>query len=129
MNTRVEEAIERKKHCNCVQAVLSTYCDLTGVDEATSMRLCQGLGAGMGNMEGTCGAVVGACIAYSLIAENKGAAMQGSKQIMEKFKERNGSTQCRALKGVDTKVVLRECPMCVADACEFLEELINAEKK
>lgn len=128
METRIKKAIERKKHCNCTQAVLSTYCDLTGIDEATSMQLCQGLGAGFGNMEGTCGAIVGACIAYSLIAEDKGTAMQGSKHIMEQFKERNGSTQCKTLKGVDTKIVLRECPMCVADACEFLEELIKISK-
>ncbi len=125
METRIGKAIERKKHCNCAQAVLSTYCDLTGMDEATSMQLSQGLGAGLGNMEGTCGAIVGACITYSLIAKDKGTAMQGSKHIMERFKERNGSTQCKTLKGVDTKVVLRECPMCVADACEFLEELIR----
>jgi bacterioferritin-associated ferredoxin len=31
------------------------------------------------------------------------------------------------LKGVGTKVVLRECPDCVADAAEFLEEQLNQE--
>jgi len=29
------------------------------------------------------------------------------------------------MKGVDTKVVLRDCPDCVADAAEFLEEQLN----
>ena len=43
------------------------------------------------------------------------------KEIMEKFQERNGSTQCRQLKGVDTGTPLRACPDCVADASEFLE--------
>ena len=48
--------------------------------------------------------------------------MKKMRQIMNKFQERNGATQCRLLKGVGTKVVLRECPDCVADAAEFLEE-------
>jgi len=29
------------------------------------------------------------------------------------------------MKGVDTKVVLRDCPDYVADAAEFLEEQLN----
>ena len=29
------------------------------------------------------------------------------------------------VKGVGTKVVLRECPLCVSDAAEFLEEQLN----
>ena len=32
---------------------------------------------------------------------------------------------CKLLKGVGTKVVLRECTDCVADAAEFLEEELN----
>jgi bacterioferritin-associated ferredoxin len=31
------------------------------------------------------------------------------------------------VKGVGTKVVLRECPDCVADAAEFLEEQLNQD--
>lgn len=44
------------------------------------------------------------------------------KVMMEKFQKRNGATQCRLLKGVGTGTALRECPDCVADASEFLEE-------
>ena len=47
------------------------------------------------------------------------------RQIMTKFQERNGATQCKLLKGIGTKVVHRECPDCVADAAEFLEEQLN----
>ena len=47
------------------------------------------------------------------------------RQIMTKFQERNGATQCKLLKGVGTKAVLRECPDFVADAAEFLEEQLN----
>ena len=48
--------------------------------------------------------------------------MKAQRGVMTKFQERNGATQCRLLKGVGTGCVLRECPDCVADACEFLEE-------
>ena len=127
METRKMEAAEKKASgkYNCAQAVLCTYSDLTGIDEETSKNLCTSFAAGMGNMEGTCGALVGAGIALSMITKNKVKSMKGMKQMMQKFQDRNHSTTCKILKGVETKQVLRECPLCVADACEFLEELIE----
>ena len=50
------------------------------------------------------------------------------RQMMTKFQQRNGATQCKLLKGVGTGKVLRECPLCVADASEFLEELLEETK-
>lgn len=76
-------------------------------------------------MEGTCGALVGAGIVYGLACKDKAKAIKGMRQMMEKFKQRNGATQCKILKGVGTGKVLRECPLCVADASEFLEELLS----
>ena len=127
METRKKKAAEKKASgkYNCAQAVLSTYSDLTGIDEETSKNLCNSFAAGMGNMEGTCGALVGAGIALSMITKDKVKSMKGMKQMMQKFQDRNHSTTCKVLKGVGTKQVLRECPLCVADACEFLEELIE----
>ena len=98
MDTRKLIAAE-KKRCNshnCAQAILHTYADIAGIDEESDMNIAGAFGGGMGNLEGTCGALVGA-------------------------------TQCKLLKGVGTKVVLRECPNCVADAAEFLEEQLNQE--
>ena len=57
--------------------------------------------------------------------KDKAKSMKQMRQIMTKFQERNGATQCKLLKGIGTKVVLRECPDCVADAAEFLEEQLN----
>ena len=101
METRKHIAAE-KKRCgshNCAQAILHTYADIAGIDEETAMNIANAFGAGMG------------------------------RHIMTKFQERNGATQCKLLKGVDTKVVLRECPDCVADAAEFLEELISTSSE
>ena len=129
METRKFDAAE-KKRCgshNCAQAVLCSYCDLTGIDEETSRNMTTAVAAGMGNMEGTCGAIVGAGIALSLITKDKAKAMKGMREIMTRFEERNKATQCKLLKGVETKQVLRECPDCVADAAEFLEDIINTK--
>ena len=131
METRKKLAAEKKASgkYNCAQAVLCTYSDLTGLDEETSRNLCNSFAAGMGNMEGTCGALVGAGIVLSMVSKDKVKSMKGMKTMMSKFQERNHATQCKILKGVETKQVLRECPLCVADACEFLEQLIDNEKE
>ena len=61
METRVDKVAEKHKSgYNCAQAVACAYCDLIGIDEETMFRLTEGLGLGMGGMEGTCGAVTAA---------------------------------------------------------------------
>ena len=129
METRKEIAAE-KKRCgshNCTQAVLCTYHDFTGMDEETIKNAGNAFAAGMGNMEGTCGAIVGAGIVLGLATQDKAKSIKGMRMIMDKFKQRNGATQCKLLKGVGTGKVLRECPLCVADASEFLEEILEKE--
>lgn len=125
--TRKHEAAERKR-CgshNCAQAILCTYADKAGIDEEAARNIANSFGAGMGNMEGTCGALVGAGITWGMATKDRAKSMKGMKQMMTKFQQRNGATQCKLLKGVGTRVVLRECPDCVADAAEFLEELLD----
>ena len=116
-----------KKRCgthNCAQAILNTYADIASINEETAMNIANACGAGMGNMEGTCGGLVGAGLVLGLVNKDKAKSMKQMRQIMNKFQERNGATQCKLLKGVGTKVVLRDCPDCVADAAEFLEEML-----
>ena len=89
------------------------------------MSMTDGFAAGMTNMEGTCGALIGADMVLGLVNKDKAKTMKQMRTIMQKFQDRNHAIQCRLLKGVDTHVVLRPCPLCVADACEFLEEEIG----
>ena len=149
METR-KNIVAEKKRCgshNCAQAILHTYADIAGIDEEMAMNIANAFGAGMGNMEGTCGGLVGAGLVLGLVNKDKATSkreqsdacidyaereqtrlkakaksMKQMRQIMTKFQERNGATQCKLLKGVGTGKVLRECPDCVADAAEFLEE-------
>ncbi len=115
----------RQKTHNCAQAVFCTYCDLCGLEPKTAEDVAGAFGLGMGNMEGTCGSLVGAGMVIGLVSKDRNLARKRMKQVMDRFKERNGATQCRQLKGVDTGIVLRECPDCVADAAEFLEEILQ----
>jgi C_GCAxxG_C_C family probable redox protein len=127
INSRKEIAAE-KKRCNshnCAQAVLHTYADVAGISEDDALNIAGAFGGGMGNMEGTCCALVGAGLVLGLVNKDKVKSKKQMRQIMTRFQERNGATQCKLLKGVGTKVVLRACPDCVADAAEFLEEELN----
>lgn len=127
METRKHIASE-KLQCgshNCAQAIVSTYADLIGLDEATAKNVANAFGGGMGNMEGTCGALVGRASYWDWPPRSRAKSRTCMRQIMTQFQERNGATQCKLLKGVGTRVVLRECTECVADAAEFLEEQLQ----
>ena len=127
METRKFKADEKKRsgQCNCAQSVICTYCDKAGIDEQTALNIGNSFAAGMGNMEGTCGALVGAGVVLGLVNKDRAKSVREMRDIITKFQKRNGATQCKLLKGAETNKVLRECPDCVADACEFLEEAID----
>ena len=132
---KISEILDTRKHIaaeklengthNCAQAVICTYADLVGIEEETGRNLGNAFGSGMGNMEGTCGALVGAGIVLGLAKKDRVEARKAMRQIMTQFQQRNGATQCKMLKGVGTGVVLRQCSGCVADAAELLEEHLH----
>jgi len=127
METRKHQAAE-KKRCNshnCAQAVVCTYCDLVGLPGQTALDIAGAYGTGMGNMEGTCGALIGAGMIVGLAIRDRNLSRSRMKQIMTRFQARNGAVQCKLLKGIGTGVPLRDCPDCVADASEFLEETLD----
>lgn len=137
MNTRVEETIKRHdKGYNCAQAVACTYADLVGLDEETLFKLTEALGAGMGGMEGTCGAVSGACILAGLVnstgnletPNSKGQTYKLSREIVNEFLDKNSSVVCKELKGVTTGKVLRPCADCIKDAAKIAEEVLFSDK-
>ena len=136
METRVDKVSEKHKSgYNCAQAVACAYCDLFGMDEETEFKACEAFGAGMGGMEGTCGAVTAACViagAKNSTVEmggpgSKGATYKISKEIVRRFKEESGSVICKELKGVETGTPAKACPDCVKDAARILEEVVFGE--
>lgn len=140
--SKVQQAIDCfNSGFNCSQAILSTYCEDLGLDKETALKIACGLGAGMGRLGDTCGAVSGS---YLLIGLKYGQYRSDDKEAKEKtyamvrdfaelFKERNKTTNCRELLGVDlicgdkqtalerVKVV---CPQVVRDTAEILEQML-----
>lgn len=132
MSDRVEKALElHKKGYNCAQAVACAYCDLFNMDEQTAFKAAEGYGAGMGGMQATCGAVSGAVMLAGLKNSSgdvsdrtKGSTYKISRKIVADFEQKNGSTLCKELKGIETKKVLRSCDGCIEDASRLVEQIL-----
>ena len=56
--------------------------------------------------------------------DSKGRTYKLAREIVKKFEERNHTLVCKELKGVGTGTVIRECPDCVRDAAEFVEQVL-----
>lgn len=127
MESRSEQAADRKRSgkYNCAQSVAVTYADITGLDAQTVMAVTSAFGTGMGTMEGTCGALVGAGVVTGALINDRVRARMAMKNIITAFREKNGATVCRDLKGVGTGCPLRDCNGCVADAAEIMEWVLG----
>lgn len=137
METRINETIKKHdKGYNCAQAVACTYCDLVGVEEEVMFKMTEALGLGMGGMEGTCGAVTGACVLAGMKRSSgnleqpntKAETYKLSREIVKAFLEKNKSVVCKELKGVETGKILRPCADCIKDAAEIAEQVLFANK-
>ena len=51
---------------NCAQAVFAAFCDVTGMDFQTALRLSSSMGGGMGRLREVCGACTGMFLAAAL---------------------------------------------------------------
>lgn len=133
--SRVDNAeVLHQAGMNCAQAVVCNYCDMFGVDKKIAFQMAEAFGAGMGSMEYTCGAVSGLLMLLGLKNSSgtpekltKAATYKLGKELINKFKEKNGSVICAELKGLKTNKVLRSCNGCIADACKIFEELLKEE--
>lgn len=118
---RVETAAAIKRQANCCQAVLLAYADVLEADETQLSMLGKPFGAGMGCMEATCGALVGAGMVLGMCGGN----MMQAKALHQKFTERCGASVCKELKGVETGKVLCPCDECVRNAVRALEDILH----
>lgn len=121
---------------NCAQAVICTLAPQLGVDTDAAFRLAEGFGLGMGGMSETCGAISGAVMAVGQATStgtadptSKGRTYQLSREIARRFREKNGTTVCRELKGIGTDHgPLRPCPGCIDDAIDIAIDVIGAAR-
>ena len=127
-----EKAIaNHKKGYNCAQSVACLYAEELGFDERDVFRMTEAFGLGMGVMD-TCGAVSAMAVVAGMKnsdgnSENpttKSSTYKLIRAMFEEFKKKNQSTDCRELKGVDTKKPLRSCNDCIEDSVEIIEKFL-----
>lgn len=110
--------------CNCTQAVVKVFEDKLPIDEETLMKLTAGYAAGMGCMESTCGALIGAVMVAGILTDGKGTP-RVSKELVQSFEGKCGATICKDLKGIGTGKVLCPCHECVRNAVLVLGEVLG----
>jgi C_GCAxxG_C_C family probable redox protein len=131
---------------NCAQAVFYTFCDYLHFDKDTALKLSCGFGAGMSRKEEVCGAVSGGIMVIGMIygrGENQVRSLteqtyQTTRELMDKFAERQGTFICRRLLGgcelttPEGQKEFREkdlfnkvCKECVRNAVEIIEDIID----
>ena len=112
-----EQAVLLKHNgCNCCQAVLCAFADEVGLSDASLRQLGACFGAGMGGMEGTCGALVAAEMLLGLKKYAGRPLFAEAKALHQAFAGKCGASICKDLKGRDTGKVLCECDDCVRNA-------------
>ena len=124
---RIKLSLEKhKNNHNCCQSALAALGDLSGVSDADLYRLGAGFAGGMGDMNGVCGALVGAVMSVGGMAEGI-EAVRKAREISNKFREKSGAIICRELKGIDTGAMLTSCDDCIANAVSAYCEVMGIE--
>jgi len=139
-----------KKGYNCSQSVFAAFCDETGLDLETALKIASSFGGGMGRLREVCGAVTGMFMVAGMIYGysdplDKAAKIEHYKLIQsmgKKFKYENGSIICRELLGLSVKsdtpipedrteeyYKKRPCAELVEQAAIILDEYINGTLK
>ena len=131
MSDRIKLADElHRKGFSCSQSVAVACADLVDVPKEILFKATEGFGAGMGTMDGVCGALSGGLLIAGLknstgkldTPKSKSSTMKISKAMLINFREKCGSIICRELKGVDSGKMLCSCPECIKHGVEVVEE-------
>lgn len=126
MADRKEYAVQLKHSgYNCCQAVLCAFAEETGMPEEELKRIGAAFGVGMGCLEATCGALIGAQILVGLKKYTGKPILRDAATVLRRFESMCHATVCKDLKGRDTGVVLCECDDCVRNVVTIVEEMLG----
>ena len=100
-----------RKGYNCSQSVFAAFCDETGLDMETALKIASSFGGGMGRLREVCGAVTGM---FMVVGMKYGYTDPSSKNakaehyelvqdLAKQFENENGSIICRELLGISIK--------------------------
>lgn len=111
---------------NCAQSVIKALESFIGPDAEVLVKGAAGLGGGMGCMESTCGALIGA----SMIAAHRLGgrdAILASRDMLKEFEKQCGATLCKDLKTGNDGKALCTCPVCVMNATKIVIDALGLE--
>lgn len=104
-----EALIIKSRGYNCAQAAIGALAPHVGLDQDIAFKMMAGFGGGMRHKE-LCGAVLAAGLILSLKYGSSEPDKEADKKIkdiilklVDRFKEKNGSTVCRELLERDIK--------------------------
>ena len=133
MESRIKKVIEKhSKGYNCAQAIVCTYCDIFGMSEEDAFKISEAFGAGMGDMNGPCGALSGVYMLAGLkkssgCIENgitKSKTYRYVNELGQEFVNMNTTMICKELKGLDGNEIKRTCSGCIEDAARLVEKYL-----
>jgi len=145
-----EEAMKyfQEKKGSCSQAILTAFNDklkLANIDNDTCMKIASAFCGGVANTGNICGALNGALMVLGLkygISATEATSMEEgmkvigiSQQLLDEFKEMNGSVFCKDLINHDLKTpediqhafetgAFDKCPKFVEDTSTILDKLL-----
>ena len=139
-----EKAIKNfGKGLNCAQSVVSAYSEILGLDKKVARAVSAGFGRGMGRTQRTCGAVTGGIMVIGKnyydgndVSGSKDKTYKKTKELIEKFKRKNNSSEFSALLGIDLnsedgeklykeqKMSELKCSEYIKDVCGILKEIL-----
>ena len=93
---------------NCAQSVFGAFASSLGLDFETAVKIASSFGGGIARMREVCGAVSGMCMVagYAFGYSNpddfseKAEHYKRIQQLLDSFRELNGSIICRELLGI-----------------------------
>ena len=130
----------------CAQSVFAAFCDVTGMEQDTALRLASSFGGGMGRLREVCGAVTGMFMVAGLLYGYTNANDDTAKakhyaliqSLAQSFRDLHGSYICRDLLGetqsdqspvpsvrTTAYYAARPCSTLVYSAARMLDDLIR----
>lgn len=120
---------------NCCQSVCLAFAEKLNIDEDILFKISEGFGAGMGNLQGICGALSATVIIAGIHnSSGKDTAVRTKtktyrlvSQINDEFADLVGSIYCKDIKGLETGHILKSCDGCIESAVYIVNNLILKE--
>ena len=120
---------------NCTQSVVFAICDLDESERELLLHAAEGFINGMGGCTETCGAISGGIMALGLITkadlydiDRRKETHRLARQLVKRFRQKNGATLCRELKSGKDGEPIRLCSGCIEDAVRITCDLLESRR-